>query len=60
MIKFDLRKGIMMSFIQLKEIALGLPETTEEPHFEKTSFWVRKKIFATYAEKRCVPFLHKA
>jgi len=26
----------------------SFPETTEEPHFEKTSFRVRKKIFVTY------------
>ena len=32
---------------QIREIALSFPETTEEPHFEKTSFRVRKKIFAT-------------
>lgn len=32
----------------LRQLALSLPETTEEPHFEKTSFRVKKKIFATY------------
>jgi len=32
----------------LRQTALSLPETTEEPHFEKTSFRVKKKIFATY------------
>lgn len=32
----------------LRSFCLSLPETTEEPHFEKTSFRVRKKIFATY------------
>jgi predicted DNA-binding protein (MmcQ/YjbR family) len=31
-------------------MALSFPETNEEPHFEKTSFRVRKKIFATYDE----------
>ena len=31
----------------VREIALSFPETTEEPHFEKTSFRVKKKIFAT-------------
>lgn len=31
-----------------RELALSLPETSEEPHFEKTSFRVQKKIFATY------------
>jgi len=32
----------------LRKIALSLHETTEEPHFELTSFKVKKKIFATY------------
>lgn len=36
---------------QLRTLALSFPETTEEPHFEKTSFRVKKKIFATYDEK---------
>ena len=31
-----------------RKLALSFPETTEEPHFEKTSFRVKKKIFATY------------
>jgi hypothetical protein len=30
-----------------REIALSFPETTEAPHFEKPSFRVAKKIFAT-------------
>jgi predicted DNA-binding protein (MmcQ/YjbR family) len=34
----------------LRQFALSLPETTQEPHFEKTSFKVRKRIFATYDE----------
>ncbi len=33
----------------LRNIALALPEVTEEPHFNKTSFRVAKKIFATMA-----------
>ena len=28
-------------------MALGFPEATESPHFEKSSFRVNKKIFAT-------------
>ena len=28
-------------------MALSFPETVEKPHFEKTSFRVRKKIFVT-------------
>lgn len=35
----------------VKEIALSLPETTEEPHFDKIAFKIRKKIFATYDVK---------
>lgn len=31
-----------------RQLALSFPETTEEPHFEKTSFRVKGKIFATY------------
>lgn len=38
----------MVTIETLRDIALSFPETTEEPHFEKTSFRVRKKIFATY------------
>ncbi|MFA6085842.1 MmcQ/YjbR family DNA-binding protein [Mucilaginibacter sp.] len=30
-----------------RRIALSLPEVTEAPHFEKASFRVNKKIFAT-------------
>lgn len=33
-----------------RQFALSLPETTEEPHFEKSSFRVRGKIFATVPE----------
>lgn len=41
----------MVTFEKLKKLALAFPETTEEPHFEKTSFRVKKKIFAVYDEK---------
>ena len=41
----------MVSFETLRTIALSLPEVTEEPHFEKISFRVKKKIFATYDDK---------
>ncbi|OYX27273.1 MAG: hypothetical protein B7Z06_04480 [Flavobacteriales bacterium 32-35-8] len=41
-----------MVFIdQLRKIALSFPEATEAPHFEKISFRVKKKIFATYDDK---------
>ena len=41
----------MITFEKLRAVALTFPETTEEPHFEKTSFRVKKKIFAVYDEK---------
>jgi predicted DNA-binding protein (MmcQ/YjbR family) len=41
----------MITIDILRNLALSFPETTEEPHFEKTSFRVKKKIFATYDEK---------
>jgi hypothetical protein len=31
----------------VRALALALPETTEQPHFERTSFRVAGKIFAT-------------
>ena len=31
----------------VRALALALPETTEQPHFERTSFRVGGKIFAT-------------
>ena len=38
----------MVSLATLRKLAFSFPETTEEPHFEKISFRVKKKIFATY------------
>ena len=32
---------------QVRQLALSLPQTTEEPHFRAASFRVRGKIFAT-------------
>jgi len=37
----------MISPEQLRQIIFSLPVVTEEPHFDKTSFRVNKKIFAT-------------
>lgn len=37
---------------QLRTLAMSFPETTEEPHFEKTSFRVKKKIFATFDKNK--------
>lgn len=38
----------MVSIGTFRKSALSFPEATEELHFEKTSFRVKKKIFATY------------
>jgi hypothetical protein len=36
-----------MTLVQVRAYALSLPEVTEEPHFDRTSFRVRGKILAT-------------
>jgi hypothetical protein len=36
-----------MTLAQIRAYALSLAEVTEEPHFDRTSFRVRGKIFAT-------------
>lgn len=36
-----------MTLAQVRRFAMSLPEVTEEPHFEYTSFRIRGKIFAT-------------
>ena len=49
----------MVSIDAFRKLALSFPETTEDPHFEKTSFRVEKKIFATYDKKNnraCLKF----
>jgi predicted DNA-binding protein (MmcQ/YjbR family) len=38
----------MIDINTFRKAALSFPETTEEPHFEKVSFRVKKKIFASY------------
>ena len=38
----------MPTIAQLRNIALSFPESLEAPHFDNTSFRVKKKIFATY------------
>jgi hypothetical protein len=37
----------MANIDAIRQIALSLPQVTEQPHFEKTSFRVNKNIFAT-------------
>jgi len=41
----------MVSTETVRKLALALPQTTEAPHFDKRSFRVNKKIFATLWEK---------
>ena len=41
----------MITFEAFQKKALSFPEATEEMHFEKISFRVRKKIFATFDDK---------
>jgi predicted DNA-binding protein (MmcQ/YjbR family) len=42
----------MVSIEAFKNLALSLPEVSEAPHFEKTSFRINRKIFATLDEKQ--------
>ena len=39
--------GVAVKIAEVRRLALALPEATEAPHFERTSFRVRDKIFAT-------------
>ena len=41
----------MITIELFRTLAMALPETAEEPHFEKTSFRIKKKIFATIDKK---------
>jgi hypothetical protein len=45
-----------MTLAQLRKYALSLPESTEEPHFDRTSFRVRGKIFVTARPNE--PYVH--
>jgi len=47
----------MVTIGEFRRLALSFPETTEQPHFEKTSFRVGKKIFATLNEKENIACL---
>lgn len=42
----------MISTQTVRELALAFDEVEELPHFDKTSFRVKKKIFATLNEKQ--------
>lgn len=41
----------------VRQLALAFEETIELPHFERTSFRVRKKIFCTMDEKQQIAVL---
>jgi predicted DNA-binding protein (MmcQ/YjbR family) len=41
----------MVTIDTFRSFALSFPEVTEESHFEKTSFRVKKIIFATYDDQ---------
>lgn len=41
----------MVSIDIFRKLAMSFPDATEEPHFEKTSFRIKKKIFASFDEK---------
>ena len=45
-----------MTLAAVRQLALALPEATEEPHFHRTSFRIRGKIFATAAPEE--EYLH--
>lgn len=45
-----------MTLAQLRQFALSLPEATEAPHFDRTSFRVRGKIFVTARAQE--PYVH--
>jgi hypothetical protein len=38
----------MVTIEAMRKLILSFPEVTEAPHFEKTSFRVKTRIFATY------------
>lgn len=41
----------MVNIVTFRKLALAFENVTEDPHFEKTSFRINKKIFATFDEK---------
>ena len=42
---------LMITTDTVRQLALSFEETVELPHFDRASFRVNKKIFATMAEK---------
>ncbi len=51
-IKFCIKPDVIMTIESFRTIALSFPDTTEQPHFERTSFRSKKKIFATLDLKK--------
>jgi hypothetical protein len=47
----NFKLALMVLIEKFRKLALSFSNTTEEPHFDKTSFRVNKKIFATFDEK---------
>jgi hypothetical protein len=45
-----------VTLAQLRKYALSLPGTTEEPHFARTSFRVKRRIFVTARSNE--PYVH--
>ena len=45
-----------VTLTQVRKVALALPEVEEAPHFDRTSFRVRNKIFVT--AKPAEPYIH--
>ena len=41
----------MPTFSTIEKFTITLPEVTVEPHFEKISFRIKRKIFLTYDQK---------
>jgi hypothetical protein len=42
-----------MTAQRFRKLALSLPEAAEAPHFDRASFRVGKKVFATLSADRC-------
>jgi hypothetical protein len=47
----------MVSIKAFRQMAMTLEQVTEQPHFEKTSFRINKKIFATLDDKKATATL---
>jgi predicted DNA-binding protein (MmcQ/YjbR family) len=44
----------MVSIKTFRQMAMALEQVTEQPHFEKTSYRINKKIFATLDEEKSI------